>query len=385
VENDLQLYKKELSNYLAVDASQVFLFWKGRVALYAILKALGISKGDEVILPAFTCVVVPNAIIYLGATPVYVDIEPATFNIDTTKISSRITKNTKAILAQNTFGLSPYIDSLRKIAGENNLALIEDCAHGFGGTYNGKPNGTTTKAAFFSTQWNKPFSTGIGGMAIVQDAALSQKVSAIEQSALRPAFTDEMKLKAIIAAKKYLMHPAVYWPAMHLYRWLSMKGIVIGSSSKEEIEDITQPENFLMAMTATQARKGRAELKRIDGLNAHRKATARQYADFLSTMNNAAPAHAEHTFLKYPLLVTDREKFMAAAEAERIEIGDWFLSPLHPVKENLERWNYQYGSNPIAEHISKHIVNLPTHELINDKELQRIFAFLESNKNLLMR
>src|SRR3972149_1771131 len=91
--------------------SAVFFFFKGRVALYALLKAIGIHPGDEVILPGFTCVVVPNAIIYLGGKPVYADIDPKTFNIDTAKIEGKITDNTTAIIAQNTFGLSPDVPS----------------------------------------------------------------------------------------------------------------------------------------------------------------------------------------------------------------------------------------------------------------------------------
>jgi len=131
--------------------SDVFFFFKGRVALYALLKAIGIHPGDEVILPGFTCVVVPNAIIYLGGKPVYADIDPKTFNIDTAKIEGKITDNTTAIIAQNTFGLSSDLDPILDIGKRYNLKVIEDCAHGYGGSYKGKANGTVADAAFFST------------------------------------------------------------------------------------------------------------------------------------------------------------------------------------------------------------------------------------------
>ena len=113
--NQLSKYKKAIASYLKVDDARVFLFWKGRVGLYAILKALGVSEDDEVIIPAFTCVVVPNAIIYLGAKPVYVDIESSTYNIDIAQVEKAITSKTKVIIAQNTFGLSPNIDALLAI------------------------------------------------------------------------------------------------------------------------------------------------------------------------------------------------------------------------------------------------------------------------------
>ena len=103
VQDDL---KMQIKLYTHKEVKDVFLFWKGRVALYAILKAIEVGKGDKVILPAFTCVVVVNPAIYLGAEPVYVDINPKTFNIDIEKLEDKITSRTKVILTQNTFGLS---------------------------------------------------------------------------------------------------------------------------------------------------------------------------------------------------------------------------------------------------------------------------------------
>ena len=82
----IQTFKFKISNYLEFVSQNIFLFWKGRVALYAILKAIGIEEGDEIILPAFTCVVAVNPIIYLKAKPVYVDIDPKTYNIGPNKI-----------------------------------------------------------------------------------------------------------------------------------------------------------------------------------------------------------------------------------------------------------------------------------------------------------
>ena len=133
-------YKSELANYLNVKESHITLFWKGRVALYALLKSFGISKDDEVILPAFTCVVVPNAILYCDAKPVYVDINPQTLNCDPEEIRKKITPKTKLIIAQNTFGLSSDLDAIMRIANEYHIVVIEDCTHGIGGYYRGIKN-----------------------------------------------------------------------------------------------------------------------------------------------------------------------------------------------------------------------------------------------------
>src|SRR6266849_141930 len=96
-------FKQFIADYLNVNSSRIFLYWKGRVALYALLKAMGVKQNDEIIIPAFTCVAVPNACIYLGATPVYVDICESTYNMNVGLIEEKISSRTKIILAQNTF------------------------------------------------------------------------------------------------------------------------------------------------------------------------------------------------------------------------------------------------------------------------------------------
>ena len=133
--NDIELkYKTEIAKHLRASADDIFLYWKGRVALYAILKAMNIQEGDEVVLPAFTCVVVPNAIKYLGATPIYVDIDAKTYNFNLKQLESKITDKAKVIICQNTFGLSSNVEKVVDFAKMHNIKTIEDCTHGFGGT-----------------------------------------------------------------------------------------------------------------------------------------------------------------------------------------------------------------------------------------------------------
>ena len=100
----LKKYKEQIASILNCQQNNIFLYSKGRVALFAFLKSLDLKEDDEVIIPAFTCVVVPNAIIYAGLKPVYVDIKSTTFNMDVFLIESVINKRTKVIICQNTFG-----------------------------------------------------------------------------------------------------------------------------------------------------------------------------------------------------------------------------------------------------------------------------------------
>lgn len=385
----IEKYKEQINNYINDDGGiHTFLFWKGRVALYAILKALGIKEGDEIILPAFTCVVVPNVIIYLGAKPIYVDIDSRTYNVNISKIEECITNKVKVILVQNTFGLSSDLDPIMEIAKKHHLWVVEDCAHGFGGSYKGKTNGTIANASIYSTQWNKPFSTGIGGIAVTKNTEIAEKLCKVESDIVNPSFKEEIVLKCLLFVKEKLLNSNTYWTGLKLYRLLSKYNMILGSSQGYELEKPIMPAGFLKGMSSTQAKRGMTELNKFDKNIAHRIKIAHFYKKLLFDLGVELPyepEYAQHTFLKFPILVKNRGEFFNMAEKYRIELGDWFLSPIHPVKENFELWNYYWGKNPIAEKISQHIVNLPTHPGIDVEYIDKISDFLKKTKDNIYR
>ena len=137
---------------------------------------------------------------------------------------------TWAIIAQNTFGLSADLNPILALDKDKGIEVIDDCPHGFGGTYKGKPNGSVRLVSFFSTQWNKRFSTGIGGFAMSKDADLSAKLQQFEDDAIRPSFKEVAALRSLFFARRTNMRGSSYWPLLRLYRWLSSKNLVIGSS-----------------------------------------------------------------------------------------------------------------------------------------------------------
>jgi len=360
-----------------------FSFWKGRIAFYAILKAIGIGPGDEVILPGFTCVVVANAIIYTGAKPVYVDIDPLTYNINVEKVKDVISARTKAIITQNTFGLSPDLDDLIKLANNYGIQVIEDCAHGFGGTYKDRKNGTVAHASFFSTQWSKPFSTGLGGFAITSDKNIGNKLKMIHYRYCEPSVLQKINMLIQINFYNFFMYPSIYWPAIKFYRFLSQNGWVTGSSSREELIFPRKPEGFELKFSSIQAKKGIKELLNLRKNIDHRCKIAGIYDQIMDEIvlsKPYQPEYTKHTFLRYPLLVRNKEKVLQYAENNRIEMGDWFLSPLHPILGDLSPWKYIHGSCPQAEKICRQIVNLPTHEKINEKYVEKIRIFLKLMK-----
>ncbi|MFZ2324242.1 MAG: DegT/DnrJ/EryC1/StrS aminotransferase family protein [Ignavibacteriaceae bacterium] len=375
-------YKKEIAKVLKCNPDNIFLYWKGRIALYAILKAIGVESGDEIILPGFTCVVVPNAIIYSGAKPIYVDICKNTYNMDFNLLEQAITKKTKAIICQNTFGLSSNLERIIEIAKRHNIFTIEDCTHGFGGFYNGKPNGSFCDAAFYSTQWNKPFSTGIGGFSVVNNTTLLDKVISLEKTKVKSTVVERIILTLLLLFKNLIVNKYTQWFLVQLYRFFSKKNLVVGSNQGEELSGTKMPENYFKNISFVQIWVGKNKLKKIDKVNQIRKKNAEDYTKFLKSNNKAFVDEGlfnNHLFLKYPLLVKDREKIFKSAKKSNITLGDWFLSPLHPIKGNLLLWNFDKNLFPVASRISEKIVNLPTEILDNKK----VINFLKQNIDLI--
>lgn len=358
-----QTYKTELAKWLNAAPDNIFLYWKGRVALYAILKAMGVGQGDEVIIPAFTCVVVPNAIKYLGAKPVYVDILPDTYNIDFQQIEPKITAHTKVLICQNTFGLSSDIEKLLEIAQKHHLLTIEDCTHGFGGCYEDRPNGSHCDAAFYSTQWNKPFSTGVGGFARVADPVLRQQLLKVNENLEKTTQKDAISLSILYFVREKILTNQRYWRMIRLYRWLSKHKLVQGSSSGIEIENATMPGHYFKGLSETQMRKGTDNLASLPAILQRRKRNAEIYSNYLISKGKTSvdpTLFKNHSFLKYPLLVQNRDEVLRLAEENQIPLGEWFCSPIHPVMGHWEMWDFDGKQFPNAVKYAALMVNLPT-------------------------
>jgi dTDP-4-amino-4,6-dideoxygalactose transaminase len=374
------IYKKSISEFLECDPERIFLYWKGRVALYSILKAMELDKDDEVIIPALTCVVVPNAIIYAGLKPVYVDVEESTFNIDVSLIESAITEKAKVIVCQNTFGLSSNIENILSIAKKYNLYTIEDCTHGFGGYYNEKPNGSYCDAAFYSTQWNKPFSTGIGGFLVVNNDSLFLKLKKFEANKSKPEFGEVSLLKFLLLFRKVFINKYTQPFLVSFYRFLSKNNFILGSNRGEELNSNEMPKNYFKNISNVQIKAGIKSLSSLKELNRLRLKNAKDYTSFLKS-NNKNHVKSEyfnnHMFLKYPLLVKDRESFNSAARRMKVVLGDWFVSPLHPVEGELNKWFFDTAKFPVASRLAKCLVNLPT----DVKDNSDVIRFLEININ----
>jgi perosamine synthetase len=145
----------------------------GTAGLHLVLAGLGIGPGDEVVTTPFSFIASANAILYVGATPVFVDIDPQTLNMDPTKIEAVVTDRTKAILAVEVFGNPAHMDQIASVAQRNEIPLIEDACEAIGATLGNRPAGSFGRAAIFGFYPNKQITTGEGGMIVTDDDRLA--------------------------------------------------------------------------------------------------------------------------------------------------------------------------------------------------------------------
>ncbi|MDI6737846.1 MAG: DegT/DnrJ/EryC1/StrS family aminotransferase, partial [Nanoarchaeota archaeon] len=161
----------------------------GTVALHLALAAIGIGPGDEVIIPDFTMIATANAVAYCGATPIPVDSEPRTWNMDVRQIKEKITSKTKAIMPVHIYGHPVDMDPLLKLAKEHNLLVIEDAAEAHGALYKNRKTGSLGDAACFSFYANKLITTGEGGMVVTNNEQIAEKARLLRNHAFgKPRF-----------------------------------------------------------------------------------------------------------------------------------------------------------------------------------------------------
>ncbi|NQW42606.1 MAG: DegT/DnrJ/EryC1/StrS aminotransferase family protein [Bacteroidetes bacterium] len=166
--------------------SHVVAVSNGTATMHIMLKVNGISAGDEVIVPAFSYIATANVVELVGATPIFVDINLETFNIDISKIEEKITPKTKAILSVHEFGLAANIEAIQAICTKHNLVFLEDAACALGAEYNGSKTGTFGQSASFSLHPRKAITSGEGGLIVSGDKAFIEKCKILRNHGVNP-------------------------------------------------------------------------------------------------------------------------------------------------------------------------------------------------------
>lgn len=364
-----------------IGARHAIAFMKGRFAFYAALKALGFGRGDEIVLPGYTCAVVPAAAVNLGMTPVYADIEPTYCTPPLSLIEAKVTPRTRAIMIQHTYGWpNVNLEDITRFAEERGLALIEDCCHAMGTLYRGRHAGNWGLAGFFSTQWSKPFTTGLGGMLVCNDDAFAAQVRQVRQAS---AHAPSTRLAAQLAMQNIIFDLAVYpstvTAARQLYRKLTRSSVVTGSTHQQEYD--AWDERQFLRMSEVQASAGLCDLSHYDRMARRRRELMAYYREALPKIGYEVPPEPEESevaLLRFPVRVEAKPAVLEGAARRRLELGDWFVQPMHSQMLPYDCLGYARGMSPEAEKAADEIVNLPTHERVSDRHARKLVDYLRA-------
>lgn len=360
-------------------------FWKGRVALYAILKALGVGTGDRVLTPGYTCFVVPSAIRFTGAEPVYADIDPRTYAISVKTLESASDARVKAVIVQHTYGIPADEVAIVRWARSNGIAVIEDCAHVFGSRYRAadgswRPVGAAGDAAFFSSQWTKPVSTGLGGWVISSDPQLETGVQRFhEEECISPSFWETSLLALQVLVREIFSSSGAYWFAKSAYQKLYRHGLLVGTSTCEELRGEKNP-LYAKRMSRFQhwlLRRRLADTAVIE----HRRQLQHFYDEALTSEGLPSvhvPEYADVILLRYPVRIPNKKRAIAEARRCRIELGDWYRQPVDPPGDSCDdSFGYVTGTCPEGERAAREVINLPMHMGIHEREAEKIVKFVK--------
>jgi len=357
--------------------NECYSFNSGRSCLMAILEAIEIKKGDEIIVQGFTCNAVINPIINIGAKPIYVDLKDD-LNIDEKKIQQFINSKTKAVIVQHTFGWPAEIEEIRDICRDNNIFLIEDCAHSLGAKYNNQYVGSFGDASFFSFGRDKIISSVFGGMIVINNPLLKIKKYDFPSN----LWTINQLLYPILM--QYVFLPLFRFRIGRIFYSLMFELNVFSlrSVNKKENQGIL-PRHFGKRMPNALAKLALNQLNKLDRFNTKRQEIAKAYFSFFKNskvkvvfreeFNNKSPV-----FLKFPILVDNPDKVLRDLRKENIFINDgWRETVIVPPLTNQEKMEYNKGQCLLSEKISKNIISLPTHAKLTIEDVKKIASVVK--------
>lgn len=359
----------------------VFLFNSGRSALLSILQAFGIGEGDEVIIQAFTCVAVPDPIIWVGAKAVYADIDDS-LNIDHRRLERLITPHTKAIIVQHTFGIPADTEKIKKITQKYKIKLIEDCSHSIGSSYKGNKIGNFGNAAFFSFGRDKVISSVFGGAAILNT---EQKT---ENSELKK-IEEKLEYPNYFWILQQLFHPIAFSIILPLYNitlgkiilYLLLKLKLLSKPVYDEEKRGVLPTAFPKKYPNALASLLVKQLLKLGQMNKRRREIADFYFKNL-TDDKKIQLPDDKTgaiYLRFNVLTESAEEILSEAKKRKIILGNWYKSIIDPKGVDFQKIGYIKGSCPKAEEAAKLSLNLPTYPRLTTDQLKRIIELFHED------
>ncbi|MDD5623115.1 MAG: aminotransferase class I/II-fold pyridoxal phosphate-dependent enzyme [Candidatus Peribacteraceae bacterium] len=357
--------------------AEPFLFGNGREALVALLRSLHFPSGSEVIVQAYTCVVVPNAIQAANGVPLYADIEQDTLSMDVSSVERLITHRTKAVLCQHTFGIPAPLRALRDLCDRHSLLLIEDCAHVIPDTASPADIGKVGDAILLSFGRDKAISGIAGGAMLVKDPALADALRQEEERA------EDLPLSV---TGRLLLYPLFYAVARPLYglgigkallRLGRALALLLPILQKDEKEGRMSP--ILRKLPNACAALALASFRKLKKINDHRRMLTAFYLEEGKNRSWSIPAAITPVLplQKLPLFTRNADGIRHELRKRNIHLDDgWTGCVICPPSVDLDPTNYVPGADPTAEAACKKILSLPTHPTMTMEQARTLIAAL---------
>jgi len=329
----IRAFEKEFAEYSGVEYAVAVA--NGTLALDMTLKALRIGPGDEVVTSAFSFIASSNCVLFQGAKPVFADINPRSFNIDTQDVAEKITEKTKAIIPVHLFGQPAEMDALKEIAQDHGIALVEDAAQAHGAQYKGRKVGGLGDAGCFSFYATKNMTTGEGGMITTNNSELARRTSLLRNHG------DTGKYHHIILGYNYRMSEAT-------------------------------------------AAVGSVQLSKLDKSNERRRKNAEALTNGVDKISGLTPPYVKddvkHVFYQYVVRVEDdypmdRNKLAGHLTKMGVGVAVHYPTPIYrqPFYKEL---GYGQTVCPMAEEACKRVLSLPVHPSVNKEDIKYMLSIL---------
>jgi perosamine synthetase len=311
----------------------------GTAGLHAMMVAAGIGPGDEVITTPFSFVASANCILYVGAKPVFADIDPKTLNLDPAKAAAALTPRTKAIVAVEAFGNPGGMIELEQLAQKNELILIEDACEGFGGQFASRPIGSFGRAGVFGFYPNKQITTGEGGMIVTDDDNFASLCRSLRNQGRE--------------GMSWLAHTRL---------------------------------GFNYRLSEINAALGVAQMGRLDEILEKRRRVAQDYMERLMTNRYLIlPTLLDNTQMSWFVFVVrlndlftpaDRDSILHELRSEGIGCNNYF-PPIHLQPYMREATGAKLGDMPVCEYVAARTLALPFFTTMNGRQIEHVCAVLE--------
>jgi perosamine synthetase len=328
-------FEKAISEYIGV--KYTVSFNSGTSALHALLLAYKIGPGDEVIVPSFTFIATANVALFVGAKPVFADIEEETFGLDPQDVNERITERTKAIITVHYGGCPSKVKELREIADDHKILLIEDAAEAFGAKIGSLKVGTFGEGAMFSFCQNKIITTGEGGAVVTNDEKIYERLKLIRSHGR-------------LENQQYFSSTQTGEYVELGYNW--------------------RLSNILAAL-------GLAQMRKVDKIIEMRRRRAQILTKELSRINNIMPPKPPeryfHVYQLYTIRVpSDLRNALIRHLAEKGIMSKIYFSPIHLTMFYKKKFGFKDGELPVTEKVSKEVLSLPIYPTMNNDEIDYI-------------